>query len=283
LEPWWILFYSTGWGEPKACPALTRVQFNFIAERNAIVRLDDLRMCRDVFVDESSQTKHRYLLLGGVISRIQETELTAALTAARGAELPRGELGWVKVSRGKLAAYTRFVDVFFTGEMAAHLDFHSIVVDTSRIDDRTYNAGSRQAGFDKEVYQLLLKFGRLYNACSFHGYLDQRSTPGDLSELREIVNRGMMKIYPPRDWPLRRLHFRDSSGCQALQLVDVLIGAIAFHLNGHRQKADASPAKCELSDYILASAGVTDPFKDTQHSGKFTIWHRQLRKPIYRR
>ena len=143
-------------------------------------------MCRDVFVDESSQTKHRFLLLGGLITRVHEPELTASLNAARGAELPFGELGWVKVSRGKLAAYKRFVDVFFLGGMATHLDFHSIVIDTHQIDDHTDNSGSRSAGFDKEVYQLLLKFAQ-------------------------------------------------------------------------------------------------DPQRDTARTGKFTIWHRQLRKPLYRR
>jgi hypothetical protein len=240
-------------------------------------------MLCDVFIDESSQTKHRYLLLGGIIVRVPELELTAALRAARGDELPHGELGWVKVSRSKLSAYKRYVDVFFQGGMSANVDFHSIVIDTSQIDDRTYNGGSREAGFNKEVYQLLLKFGRLYAADTFHGYLDQRSNPGDLSNLREIVNRGMMRLSPPRDWPLRRLHYRNSAECQALQVVDVLLGAIAFHLNGHRRKADAAPAKCELSDYILTSAKVTDPFRDTAMQGKFTIWHRQLKKPIYRR
>ncbi len=237
-------------------------------------------MCRNVFIDESSQTKHRYLLLGGAICRVQESLVTEALQSARGIELPFGELGWVKVSRSKLAAYKRFVDVFFSGGVAQHLDFHSVVIDTHQIDDRTYNAGSRSAGFDKELYQLLMKFARTYRRSNFHVYLDQRSTPGTLSELREIANRGMMKLSPERDWPLRRLHFRNSADCQSLQLVDLLLGAIAFHINGHRNKAEASPAKCELSDYVLDQAKIADPRRDTAIAGKFTIWHRQLRRPM---
>jgi len=48
-------------------------------------------------------------------------------------------------------------------------------------------------------------------------------------------------------------------------------------LNGHRNKSDASPAKIELSEYILKQCGVRDVFKNTAIRGKFTIWHRELR------
>ena len=236
-------------------------------------------MCRELFIDESSQTKHRYLLLGGMITRCREAELSDALQEARAEELPHGELGWVKVSRSKLDAYKRFVDIFFTSD----LDFHSIVVDTHRIDDATYNGGCRSTGFDKELYQLLIKFDRLYSKHNFHVYLDQRSAKGSLEELRKIVNQGIRKRSIKRDWPIRRLHFRNSADCQALQLVDVLLGSIAFHVNGHRWKPNAAPAKCELSDYILRRAKVQNPLRDTCIEGKFTIWHRQLKEPKRKR
>jgi hypothetical protein len=148
----------------------------------------------------------------------------------------------VKVSRSKLSAYKRFVEVFFSSDHSPSIDFHSIIVDTSQIDDRTYNGGSRQAGFDKEIYQLISKFWRLYNPSNFHVYLDERSSSGSLADLRTVINRGLMKNDTSADWPIRRLHFRDSSKCQALQLVDILLGAVAFHLNGHRRRSAASPA-----------------------------------------
>jgi len=58
-------------------------------------------------------------------------------------------------------------------------------------------------------------------------------------------------------------------------LVDILIGGIAYRLNGHDKALNAAPAKDELSSYILKCAGVSDPFKDTAHAADFTIWHRQ--------
>ncbi len=129
----------------------------------------------DIYVDESSQTGHRYLLLGGVILGTAEVDVfDAAAAAARGSDLPAGELGWVKVSRTKLGAYKRFVEAFFQSGGVSLLDFHCIAVDTHMLDDRRYNEGSREAGFNKEVYQLVMKFGRLYRNHEFDVYLDER-------------------------------------------------------------------------------------------------------------
>jgi len=94
-----------------------------------------------------------------------------------------------------------------------------------------------------------------------------------------MLNRGIRKSLKgdKRDWPYRRLQFRDSKKTPLLQLADILSGALAYHLNGHRHEQDASPAKVELSDYVLRSARIADVFRDTSMGGKFTIWHRRLR------
>ena len=112
-------------------------------------------MLHDVYIDESSQTKHRFLLLGGLIIQTG----TAALFQQRAAEaripdLPANEIGWVKVSRGKLAAYKRFVEVFFDGQDQVVLEFHAIAVDTHKLDHRRFNGNSREVGFNKEIYQV---------------------------------------------------------------------------------------------------------------------------------
>lgn len=231
----------------------------------------------DVYVDETSQTQHRYLALGGlIVPTPQATLLTRDIAAARLPELPHGEMAWTKVSRAKLAAYKRVVDVFFEKANCSCLDFHMVVVDTSRIRDAAFNGGSRENGFNKEIYQLLRKFGRLYKRALFYVYLDKRNTKSPTEELRLILNRGIAKAGDTRDWPYRRVHFRDSSGCHILQVVDILLGAVAFHMNGHRDAAGASPAKCELSDYVLSSARIRNPLHDTAVTGRFTIWHRRL-------
>ena len=99
----------------------------------------------EIDVDESSQTKHRFLVLGAIVVPADATgDLTQRLQEARLPELPASELKWTKVSRGKLAAYRRTVDVFFG---TAEAQFHAVVVDTAKLDHNRYIKGSRDLGF----------------------------------------------------------------------------------------------------------------------------------------
>lgn len=232
----------------------------------------------EVYIDESSHTDHRYLVLGGIIAEINDARsASAAIEAARLPELPEGIMKWTKVSRSKLLAYKRVADTFFDWDRATTLDFHSLVVDTTKQDHALYNESSREIGFNKEVYQLAMKFGRLYKAL-FHIYPDRRSTNQSTDDLRLMLNRGIKKNHgDTRDWPFRRVQFREPGDSQLLQLSDIFAGALAWHLNGHQNHPNASPAKTELGDHILQRAGITNVFRDTAISGKFTIWHRQLR------
>ncbi|WP_327447193.1 DUF3800 domain-containing protein [Brevundimonas sp.] len=232
-----------------------------------------------VYVDESSQTKHRYLVLGSLILNTEhEGALAAELLTARLPQLPSGELGWTKVSRTKLEAYRRVVDAFFDNPSGyAPLEFHALVLDTRQFKDALYNSGSREIGFNKEVFQICKKAARLHPRRLLHVYLDSRNTKSSTEELRLILNRDRARSGDRRPWPFRRLHFRSSADCQIMQLLDVLLGGLAYRLNGHDLAEAASPAKRELSSHILARAGVRDAMRDTAMSGKFTIWYRQLR------
>jgi hypothetical protein len=83
-----------------------------------------------IFIDESSQTDHRFLVLGALI--LPQADLPAfvdALSRAPLSELPAAELKWGKVSKSKLEAYERFVRVFFRTPSA---QFHSLVVDATQ-------------------------------------------------------------------------------------------------------------------------------------------------------
>jgi hypothetical protein len=127
----------------------------------------------DIYIDESSQNNHRYLVIGGVIVAMTDVPaLNASIAKARLPELPDNEAKWTKVSRAKLGAYKRIVDVLFENRNGIH--FHSLVVDTTMLDHRRFNTGSREIGFNKEIYQIAMKFARLYPALLFHVYPDSR-------------------------------------------------------------------------------------------------------------
>jgi hypothetical protein len=73
------------------------------------------------------------------------------------------------------------------------LHFHSLFVDTTKQNHKKFNQGDSEIGFNKEVYQLANKVGRMYDAYYFHLYPDYRDTKSFPEELRLILNRGAAK------------------------------------------------------------------------------------------
>ena len=118
----------------------------------------------EVFADESCQTKHRYLVLGGLACDRKDTaETEQRLTAVRAEYRMFVDVKWTKVSRAKLSFYMDFVNVVCDAIRTERIHFHSLIADTSEFDHKRYNRGSKEIGFHKLIYQLLVqKFGRLY-------------------------------------------------------------------------------------------------------------------------
>jgi hypothetical protein len=236
----------------------------------------------NVYIDESSQNDHRYLAIGGIIiPRKYADGFDAAIVNARGSDLPivdtdgtKHEIKWAKVSKLKLPAHKRVVETFFrfanTMPIATgHLDFHSTIVDMTLRGNKL-----TEIGFNKEINQLCRKFAREYPKALFHVYLDERTTTQPLHEVQLILNRIAHKTRPTEDWPFRRMRFEKSHDIQALQVADILLGALAYKLNDHYNAANASPARKELCDHVFKLARIADVFRDTKFLARYTIWHR---------
>ncbi len=233
----------------------------------------------DIYCDESSQTRHRYMAMGGLIIPTDRVDAAnAKFSELRLPELPSGELKWSKVSNGKLAAYRRVVDAFFDDPVFHRVDFHATVVDTWEQDHQRFGGGDKDKTFNKELYQLASKFARIYHDRLFHLYPDHRDTVHMPAELRDILNFGRRKSGDSREFPFRRCHFRKSDETPMIQIVDILLGGLAYRVNGHANALDASPAKVELSRHLLSRAGIRFVDRDTALRGKFTLWHRQLQR-----
>jgi hypothetical protein len=242
---------------------------------------EEAALFNDVYIDESS-TKLRYLAIGGIICpRSFAAEFAADIIKARGSDLPAQssdgtlrELKWIKVSDKKLDAYKRVVLAFFQFAnkiplSVGCLDFHSAIVDTSM-----KGGNLTEIGFNKEIRTLSLKFARLYPKALFHVYLDERCTSHLLRAEQYHLNNTAHLTRPNKNWPFRRMQFRKSHEVQGIQVADILLGALAFRLNGHYDRPEASRAKIELANYVLKIARVSDPFRDTKHYARYTIWHR---------
>jgi hypothetical protein len=245
-----------------------------------------------VYIDESSQTKHRYLVMGGLCvplaySAIFEADIITHRDQTVPLTKPDGSpklMKWEKAKGHNLAAYKRVVDAYFTFPkrhklpIAKPLDTHCIAVDTSKKTLKDTGDGDVEIGFSKEFYFLCVPtIGNRFKKARglFHIYPDRRTTNQSLSTVREIMNAGARKYNNRLDWPYRALKFEDPENKQALQVVDIMIGAIAYRLNGHYEKPDANRAKRELCEHVLRWAKITNPFVDTPwYRPRLTILHR---------
>jgi hypothetical protein len=189
---------------------------------------------------------------------------------------------WEKANAHNLIAYKRVVDAYFTFPMrhklplSKALETHCLAVDTTKKTLKNTGEGDIEIGFAKEFYFLCVPIiGNRLKKALFHLYPDRRTTNQSLVEARAIMNAGARKHGDTRPWPYRELKFQDPEAKQALQVVDILIGAIAFQLNGHYRKPEAKRAKIELSDHVFKWARIKDPSTNTPYYQKrLTILHR---------
>jgi uncharacterized protein DUF3800 len=223
----------------------------------------------EVYMDETSQNgRHRFFVLGGVMfPMIYSDMFEAAMIDARPERLKRlrsngqlPEIAWKYVSNGDYEDYKLIVDAYFgfkTQLNATALDdfrFHCVVLDTT-IEGRRYARGLEgEDNFNREIYFLGERIARTYVKALFHVYPAKRSTIRPRSHLPELglmINRKIAQRHDERDFPVRRLDFRENKHSQALQISDLLIGALAYRINRHYDQRDANKDKKLLADYIL--------------------------------
>jgi hypothetical protein len=94
---------------------------------------------------------------------------------------------WNKCSNTKLEAYLRVISLLFEMQFR-DVHYHALVVDTTQQRHAAFNNGSREIGFSKEIFQLALKFSRLYGASCFRIYLDHRETDQSPETVRNMLN-----------------------------------------------------------------------------------------------
>lgn len=253
------------------------------------------RLFHEIYIDETSQNGHRFLVLGGiVIPREFSAEFEADIIEARRPRLhslnSKGqlrELGWSEISNGDFEPYAKVIEAFFSfghrclQNRSGMVKSYCSVVDT-RVPGRSYSKGRRgQIGFDREIYFHCLSIARHNKFELFHVYPDERSTKQPIEKMAFMLSSGARKDGDKRDYPFRRVKFRLSHEYQALQISDILIGAVAYRLNRHYDHPNANSDKKRLCDFILMKSGFdkvisSDRFRETPF-GVHQLWFRRHR------
>lgn len=224
------------------------------------------------------------MVLGGIIIPADNlASFNSSMETFREEQKMNSELKWVKVSNQKLNEYRRFVDYFFelNGTKKAH--FHSLIIDTHKLNHHAHSAGDKETGFYKFYYQLLLhRFGNRYctpdPTARFHLVLDHRTSSYPLEQLRTILNNGMKSRHSISTRPFISIEPCDSKKSEVLQINDIILGAVGFHKNDLEHNAECRQSKKDLAAYIAAKAGLPDLKNCTPFAQRrFTLWNIRLR------
>jgi hypothetical protein len=253
---------------------------------------DEVNRFCNVYIDESSQTKHRYLVIGALVIPIShdllfDSDIIAArsgsVTPSQGDDRRPRVMKWQKVNEYNFNVYQKIIDLVFNFKTKHNLSslkemgLHCVVVDTSIKSLSMSGDGDFEVGFDKEFNFLCTAIlPRRYRTEIFALYPDRRDARRPLDEARDIMNRSTYKWGDRRRGLLRVLKFEDPEQFEALQIVDILIGALAYRLNGHYAAPKGNRAKKALCDYIWQRYKLPDPFKTSpfQQRRFFTWLHR---------
>lgn len=136
-----------------------------------------------------------------------------------------GEVKWCKVSASQSKFYKALIDYFFASDMT----FRAIVIDKSQINNSLFDQDF-STFYYKMYYQLI--HHKLDMVNTYNVYLDIKD---DLSALKV---RKLKEILQSQYGVIRNLQNIRSHETPFLQLTDLLMGAISYHLrNNKRVKA----------------------------------------------
>lgn len=258
---------------------------------------EDEAKIEEIYLDETSQTGHRFLIIGGItIPRRVSTQFESDILEARRPKLSAERAGtdelremkWKDVGKGEFEAYRRVIDTYFDfagkrmKSSEGTIEFHCSAVLT-QVRGRAFSGGRGKKGFNNEVFQHCLKVALYHKTNLFHIYLDRRHSNDDEttehdSKLRKKLCSLLRHNGDPRSFAVRRVKSGHSHKVQALQVADLLIGAVAFRLNRHFEADGASADKRQLCEYILRKGGAWDCFNNERGTfrekkdGRFKIW-----------
>lgn len=173
-----------------------------------------------------------------IFDRIREIKVKHGLS-------PHLEIKWRKVSKSKEAFFLDVIDYFFDDD---DLHFRCLIVpDKHKLDHEAYN--QTHDDFYYKMYFDLIKI-ILTPDSSHHIYLDIKDTKSQdkIVKLREYLRT---THYDFEKKIIKRVQHIRSHEAQALQLVDLLLGAIVYYHRG----LQTNPSKVKVIEKIKRRSG----------------------------
>jgi hypothetical protein len=216
------------------------------------------------------------MVVGGVAFQTRRyAAIAKAIRGIKNAANIQSEMKWSKFRGGeRTKADKAVVDLFYSLLDLKEVHFHCIVAEFGRFNHGAFEGGDSETSVNRMYYQLLVhRVCRFYaRRCYIFVYPDQGNDSRDIERFHGQINLAANKRYrvPHR---LARIEQTDSSRCEVMQMVDVIVGGIA-HRRNFPPSSEARTYKADLADYILQRSQHTSWVHDTpKNARRFTVWN----------
>lgn len=227
----------------------------------------------NIYLDESSidNPKNDFMVIWGIfIQRELRDELKNKIKEIRKKHNYYAELKWSKFNKKLLPFWKDIVDLFFKYP-DDQLQFHSIVVDKTRVAYDIFHSWNKEEAFYKFIYQLLQY--KFKNGSLYYLFLDNKdnSDPNRLKDLEKFLNIVLEKRYI---WSkIKHVQSYCSKEVELIQLADFFTWSIGYVKN----KFSESEAKIEITNYVSEKLWKESlDFRSNRDEQKFNIFQINL-------
>lgn len=214
-------------------------------------------MIYNIYCDESCHLEKdgiNVMVLGAVWCpqpKIREINQRIRQIKSRNGISEMAELKWVKISPAKIDLYRDLVNYFFDDD---DLHFRALIVpDKSKLDHRRFHQ-SHDTWYYKMYFEMLKVI--LSPSDKYEIYIDIKDSHSyeKSQKLKEICRNS---IYDFSERIIQRLQPIRSDEVQIMQIVDILIGAVAYQNRIFPDDFVKSTAKLQVIDLIQSRANYS--------------------------
>jgi len=218
------------------------------------------------------------MLIGGVACRSAFAQtIHDYICKVRSAGPFRESIQWKNFNARKLALYHEVIDQFLYWNSEHLVDFHALVIDRRKLNNREYHGGDNELAFDKFMYtSLMALYGRYPDALRFRCVHGIRTSPYPLEAIRKKLNNTIAKPGNVFLQPYRELKYGVVQQSGPLQLADLLLGIVGTAWNADRRGTGDS--RKELVEHFRRECCVTRlNGKSPMACRHFDIWELKMK------
>lgn len=207
------------------------------------------------YCDESCHLENDgfpFMLISYVSSAYNQLQLhNDKITELKRKHFYFGEIKWSKVSHSKSHFYSDLIDYFF----ATDLNFRAVVIEKNKINNSSFEQ-SYETFYYKMYYQLL--HHKINMQYSYNVYIDIKDSlsASRVNKLKNILNM--------QYGVFRNVQNVLSKECLLLQLSDLLMGAISYHLRGNNKVIAKNKLIDKIKTHANISLGQSTPLNNTK-------------------